>query len=178
MPYSQKHYEDTIQHTALEVSEHIRGVATELDVPPDTFARSVIAAMGDLYVGVQDTRAVGWRVRFRLYYAAKPDDHIYDSDATMPADAPGCKVIYGLPNVCSWISEQASTFHEKPCAGLDSKSLKHRLTTLRNQMSRRGNGYGVMRVYYSVMKQSFLGPDESKMLMRADIVKETEATEN
>jgi len=178
MPYDQKHYEDTIKHTALEVSEHIRGVASELNVPPDGFARSVIAAMGELHIGLQDTRAVGWHVRLRLYTVMNQQDYVYDSDEGSPPDRAGRKVVYGLPNVCSWIAEQASTYHKTPCAGLDRSALKHRLSTLRNQMSRRGNGSGVMRVYYSVMTKSFGGPEETRMLMRADIEKDAPETEN
>lgn len=96
-----------------------------------------------------DGRAIDWRVRVRLYRAARLDTPEADSDPDLPAAANGATICYGLPGVADHLRALADGFHGQPCAGLDQETLRHRLNSLRPTLSRRG-GNAVWRVPYTV----------------------------
>lgn len=118
-----------------------------------------------------DGRAARWRVRVRLYNAARMDEPEADSDPDLPADRGGTEIVAGLPGVASHLAVLASTFHKQACAGLDDATLRHRLKGFRPTLSRRG-GEGVWRVPYRIFQagDAFHGDSrEQDWLARVDV---------
>lgn len=111
-----------------------------------------------------DNRAVQWRVRLRIYAAERLDDPAADSDPELPPEHPGSAVLRGLPEVASYMAELCQGYHRRPCVGLDSDTLRHKLKALRPTLSRRG-GNGVWRVQYQTMDDS----GKREWIARADI---------
>ncbi len=114
-----------------------------------------------------DARAATWRVRIRLYDAAKPDDPLADTDPERPGDAVGEAVEHGLPAVAALLAALATTYHGAACDGLDYATLHHKLAGLRPTLSRR-KGNAIWRLGYRVNGRDYRA--------RVNIVRESAPT--
>lgn len=166
---TQREFDVKLQYLMADIRNQIAALATEAGATYDSIRKPV---QESLEATTYDGRSVEWRVRLRLY--AQGDGYkepVGDSDDDLPADKAGKTVLTGLPAVGSWISESASIYHGAPCAGMNSVVMAKKIQALRAQMSMRGDGTGVLRVYYQAPHNGSM----INMLARCEVLRETDA---
>lgn len=166
---------DALDHTALDQAGKI---ATAQLMPFPVAWNALVAEFlrrakerGPDVTGEADGRAQRWRVRVRLYNAARMDEPEADSDPDLAPERNGATILAGLPAVADHLAALASGFHKQACAGLDAATLRHKLKSLRPTISRRG-GDAVWRVPYRVFQagDAFHGESrEQDWLARVDV---------
>jgi hypothetical protein len=142
-----------VEQLLVSVQEHTQHIATAQGISLPSASVALVSALSTALMTLNpassmDRREVQWRVRVRLYLAARHDEPQADSDPDLPPDKPGATLIAGLPGVAEYLATLATGFHEgATVSGLDEATLRHRLKSLRPTLSRRG-GDAVWRVKY------------------------------
>jgi hypothetical protein len=160
-------YEALVASLCIRIKEDVRAQALVARTTPETMLHAVVTSLvGEELRG--DGRQREWRVRLRLFdYAHGLYEPVADSDANLPADAPGETSIRSLPAVVRWIGQEASEFHEAPCVGLEAAVLGRKIGGLRTQISNRGDSSGTIRANYTVTHYG----NVRHMIARCDIEK-------
>lgn len=150
------HYDVEVSAISAKTCDAVNEAATRLCVPAAGLLQSVIAQLQEsaLSATALDGRAAWWQVRCRLYAASDGyRDALADSDPDLAPSDLGATRLQSLPEVAKWMRDLARAYHGGECAGMDEATLKRRLRSLRNQMSVRHDGTGILRLEYSVIPQ-------------------------
>lgn len=154
-------------HADAIASEHGEHNATALAIIGEGVSGHFTGPPGEL-----DGRTAKWRCRFRFYRADEMGEPQADTDAELPADAPGSMVVAGLPNVAHEVLMLAQHLHSgMALRGLSREELDRRLRGLRPTLSRRG-GNAVWRVPYDTLETFDERALKQGWLCRVDIQRE------
>lgn len=138
--------------------------------------KGYIAQFSDATSMETDGRAAFWRVRFRLYSNAMPDEPMADSDPDLAPDQPGAQVIRGLPAVGSELLILAHAYHGTAALrGLAYDDIARAIRGIRPTLSRRkANGHedAVMRIPYNTLETFNEQSRKRGWLARIDLVRE------
>lgn len=169
-----------IHRAIADTSDHLRAHA---DAIAAEHGENNATALAAIWEGVRgqfdggtpgelDGRTAKWRCRFRFYRADEMSEPQADTDAELPADAPGSMVVAGLPNVAHEVLMLAQHLHGgMALRGLSREELDRRLRGLRPTLSRRG-GNAVWRVPYDTLETFDERALKQGWLCRVDIQRE------
>jgi len=134
-----------------QLAEHLAQKITELSKKIGLSEHALTNALSDYILG-EENRKWGrerlWRVRIELYRDHPGTEPFFDSDPHSPCDAPGDVVQLGFQAVEDYVVEIITKRHKVPCAGLDSTTLKRKLSSLRSMMANRRDGSGNFKIQY------------------------------
>jgi hypothetical protein len=163
-------YDSEITRIAEDTVAAATASAARLNIPSGAFLTTLLTHLRE---SSGDGRAVHWSARLRLYDSSDNyREPVADTDENLDPTKPGATLFSSLPSILPALAQFVFAFHGNPGGGLGSADFKRKLNTLRNQLSVRGDGSGIMRLPYLVADIARGGsPWERHMIARVDVLR-------